>query len=215
LPENPVGSTLAELRKPFDAHTAVDLPEVIDLDKAEARLGGDAVYIDRNSLHRLDAERVLRYDLSLPMILHARWQGSPLRLMAAGKVYRRESESATHLEAFHQAEVLSITDRASGEWWNFSGRVLASIECALPGSDVRLIPVQYPMCTRAWSIDVWRDERWIELMAYGEYAAWVVRAMGADPERHIACGAGYGLERIAALRYHIDDIRKIAAVRGA
>jgi phenylalanyl-tRNA synthetase alpha chain len=66
------------------------------------------------------------------------------------------------------------------------------------------------MCARAFSLDIRRDEQWIELLAWGEYAPWVMRAIGADPERHIALGAGFGLERVAALRYGIDDIRKIA-----
>lgn len=43
-----------------------------------------------------------------------------------------------------------------------------------------------------------------------EYADWVVRAVGGDSVRHIAMGAGFGLERIAGLRYAIDDIRKMA-----
>ncbi len=63
---------------------------------------------------------------------------------------------------------------------------------------------------RAWSLDVRRNDEWIELMAWGHYADWVLRAIGAEPERHVAVGAGFGLERIAALKYGIDDIRKMA-----
>ena len=52
-------------------------------------------------------------------------------------------------------------------------------------------------------------------MAWGEYADWVVRAVGADPVGQIAMGAGFGLERVAALRYGIDDLRKMASARVA
>jgi phenylalanyl-tRNA synthetase alpha chain len=70
------------------------------------------------------------------------------------------------------------------------------------------------MCARAWSLDVRPPgagpEEWMELMAWGSYADWVLRALGADPARQIAVGAGFGLERSAMLRHGIDDIRKIA-----
>jgi phenylalanyl-tRNA synthetase alpha subunit len=71
------------------------------------------------------------------------------------------------------------------------------------------------MCRRAWSLDVLGGGQWTEIMAWGEYADWVLHALGADPERQIAVGAGFGLERVAALRYGIDDIRKISTARVA
>ena len=48
------------------------------------------------------------------------------------------------------------------------------------------------------------------MLAWGEYADWVIRGLGADPERQTALGAGMGLERLAGLKYEIDDIRKLA-----
>jgi phenylalanyl-tRNA synthetase alpha chain len=78
-----------------------------------------------------------------------------------------------------------------------------------------MTPTEYPMCVRAWSLDVRQGESWVEVMAWGDYAGWVLRAIGADPDRQIALGAGFGLERIAALRYGIDDIRKMATARVA
>jgi phenylalanyl-tRNA synthetase alpha subunit len=75
------------------------------------------------------------------------------------------------------------------------------------------MPTDYPMCSRAWSLDVKRDDEWIELMAWGEYAPWVLRAIGAEPGAQVALGAGFGLERCAGLRYGIDDVRKMATAR--
>jgi len=216
LPDNPVGAIVSTLRGAFPAFSAADdVPEEIDLGEASRRLGGDAVYIDRSKLQRIDGDRVLRYDLTLPLLLTVRWSGAPLRLSAAGKCYRRESESATHLEAFHQLELFALDDRGETDAWDFTGRILDSIDRALPRSEVRMTPTDYPMCARAWSLDVRRDDEWIEVMAWGEYADWVLRGIGADPRRQIAMGAGFGLERIAALRYGIDDLRKMAAARVA
>jgi RNA polymerase sigma-70 factor (ECF subfamily) len=215
LPENPVGATLMALAEAVPEFSDLALPEEIDLADAQQRLGGDAVYIDRSTLQRIEGERVLRYDLTLPLLLTVRWEGRPMRLRSAGKVYRREQESATHLQAFHQLELFAIDERrVLGPWW-LAGRMLDTIDRALPRSEVRVSPTEYPMCARAWSLDVRRDDGWIELAAWGEYADWVLAAVGADPARHIAMGAGFGLERIASLRHGIDDIRKMATARVA
>ncbi|MEI9948452.1 MAG: hypothetical protein WDO74_05580 [Pseudomonadota bacterium] len=73
-----------------------------------------------------------------------------------------------------------------------------------------MAPTEYPVCRRAWSLDVLRDDQWLEVLGWGEYADWVVRGIGAVWERQTAVGAGMSLERLAGLRYSIDDIRKLA-----
>jgi phenylalanyl-tRNA synthetase alpha subunit len=112
-------------------------------------------------------------------------------------------------------EVFAIDERGALDPWWMAGRILDAVDRTLPRAEVRMTPTDYPMCARAWSLDVRKDEEWVELMAWGEYAPWVMRAIGAEPDRHIALGAGFGLERIAALRYAIDDIRKMASLRVA
>jgi phenylalanyl-tRNA synthetase alpha subunit len=97
--------------------------------------------------------------------------------------------------------------------WTFAGRVLDAIDRALPRAEVRMTPTDYPMCSRAWSLDVRHEQEWVEIMAWGQYADWVVRALGAEPRQQTALGAGFGLERIAALHYGIDDLRKLATAR--
>ncbi|HET9930028.1 MAG TPA: sigma-70 family RNA polymerase sigma factor, partial [Polyangiaceae bacterium] len=210
LPENPVGAVLAELRAVFHEYREVGLPEQIDLEAAARQLGGDAVYIDRAKLQRIEGERVLRYDLTLPLLLNVRWSGQPSRLLAAGKVYRQELESATHLEAFHQAELFALDVRGAFDVWTFAGRILAAVDQLFPRAEVRVTPTEYPMCRRAWSLDVLREGDWVEVLAWGEYADWVLTGIGADPVRHTGFGAGIGLERFAGLKYRIDDVRKLA-----
>ncbi|MEI9938976.1 MAG: hypothetical protein WDO69_17295 [Pseudomonadota bacterium] len=200
----------ALLRSAFVGFSRIDLPEELDLTAARERLGGDAVYVDGSKLQRIEAERVLRYDLTLPLLLNVRWTGSPQRLTASGKVYRRESVSATHLEAFHQLELFAIDEQSALEPWGFAGRILDAVDRILPRAEVRLSPTEYPMCRRAWSLDVLHADEWREVLAFGEYADWVVRGIGADPARQTALGAGMGLERLAGLKYEIDDIRKLA-----
>ena len=52
-------------------------------------------------------------------------------------------------------------------------------------------------------------------MAWGVYTDRIVRHLGADPARHVAIGIGYGLERLAMLKYDIDDIRKVETAQVA
>jgi RNA polymerase sigma-70 factor (ECF subfamily) len=215
LPDNPVGATLMALRASFAEFSEIELPEEIDLAAAQQDLGGDAVYIERSTLQRIEGERVLRYDLTLPLLLSLRTGASPQRRFAAGKVYRRERESATHLSAFHQLELFVLDQRRAVDPWWLAGRILQAIDHALPRAEVRVSSTDYPMCARAFSLDVRHEDQWIELMAWGEYADWVLRALGVDARQHTALGAGFGLERIAALRHGIDDIRKVATARVA
>jgi hypothetical protein len=218
LPDNPVGAALSALQSAFSGFVAIEVDEQVDLAAAQRQLGGDAVYIERSKLHQIEADRFLRYDLTLPLLLKiqsGRLGPGALRLAAAGKVYRREHESATHLEAFHQLELFAIDDRGRVDVWWFAGRILDAVDQILPKCEVRLTPTAYPMCVRAWSLDVRHKDEWIEVMAWGEYAGWVLRGLGADSLQQVAFGAGFGLERVAALRYGIDDVRKIATARVA
>ncbi len=212
LPDNPVGAVLALLLAAFPGFRVKETAEIVDLDAAAGALGGDAVYIDRAKLHTIEGAKVLRYDLTLPLLLDTR-AGAPLRLTSAGKVYRREEESATHLEAFHQLEVFAADDRRNLDIWWLAGRIFDAVNRALPRSEIRVTPTEYPMCAQAFSLDVRKGDEWVEILAWGEYADWVLRGIGADPTRERALGAGMGLDRIAALRYGIDDVRKVALTR--
>jgi phenylalanyl-tRNA synthetase alpha chain len=57
--------------------------------------------------------------------------------------------------------------------------------------------------------------QWLEILAWGVFTDEIVAHVGGDPERHTAIGVGYGLERLAMIRYAIDDIRKIDVTNAA
>jgi RNA polymerase sigma-70 factor (ECF subfamily) len=209
LPENPVGRTLELLRSVFPDFTDQPVPEVVDLAEAQNTIATDAMYVDPLELHRVDDRRILRYDLTLPLLLTVRYEGEPLRIWAAGKAYRMCQVDATHLEAFHQAEVLWLDDRSRVDPWQMTGRVLQSADRVLPGRTVKIVPTSYPMCSQAWELEIEDDGHWMEVIAWGVFTDRIVKHLGGDPTRHTAVGVGYGLERLAMLRYGIDDIRKI------
>jgi RNA polymerase sigma factor (sigma-70 family) len=208
LPENPVGKILELLRGVYPDFAEVDLPDIVDVSEAHETIA-DAVYLDPRELQRVDDHRILRYDLTLPLLMTLRFQGQPLRIWAAGKVYRVCQTDATHLEAFHQAEVLWFSDRQHLDPWQVTGKVVQSIDLILPGRAVKMVPTRYPMCSQAWELEVDVDGQWSEVLAWGVYTDRIVRHLGGDPARHLAVGVGYGLERLAMLRFGIDDIRKV------
>jgi RNA polymerase sigma factor (sigma-70 family) len=208
LPENPVGRVLDDLRAVYAEFEEIELPEIIDFSTAVA-IVGQAVYLDHAELHRVDDRRILRYDLTLPLLLTVRFDGRPLRLWAAGKAYRACQTDAMHLEAFHQAEVFYMDDRTRLDAWQMTARVLQSVDRVLPGRTMKIVPTQYAMCRQAWELEVEADGRWYEVLAWGVFDDALVTHLGGDPNRHTAMGVGCGLERLAMLRFGVDDIRKI------
>jgi RNA polymerase sigma factor (sigma-70 family) len=215
LPENPVRGILELLRSVYSGYQPIDLPEIVDFAEASKSIGHDAQYVGSSELHRLDDRRILRYDLTLPMLLSVRYQGRPLRMLAAGKAYRLCQIDATHLDAFHQAEIFCMDECSRLDQWRMTGEVLRSIDALLPGRAVRISPTEYPMCSQAWELGVDDDGRWFEVLAWGVFTDKIVTYVGGDPKLHTAIGVGIGLERAAMLRYGIDDIRKIERARVA
>jgi len=201
LPENPVGKVRDALRSAFPEFVEQEIPELVDLAAAKQTIANDAMYIDPVELHRVDDSRILRYDLTLPLLLTVRYTGQPLRIWTAGKAYRSCQVDAMHLEAFHQAEVLWIDERSRLDQWQMTGRVLQSVDRALPGRTVKIVPTEYSMCSQAWDLEVDDEGHWSEVLAWGVFTDRIVSHLGGDPKKHIAVGVGYGLERIAMLRY--------------
>ena len=215
LPEHPVGRVVEALREVYAGFTGIELPEIVDFAEARKTVGDVLLYIEAGELHRVDDGRILRYDLTLPLLMTARYEGEPMRLWASGKTYRAGQVDATHLEAFHQAEVLYVDDRSRLNGWEVTARVLQSVDALLPGSSVKIVPTKYAMCTQSWELEVEKGGQWHELIAWGVYNDTIVRHIGGDPAKHTAIGVGHGLERLAMLRFGIDDIRKVEAARVA
>jgi RNA polymerase sigma factor (sigma-70 family) len=215
LPENPVGSVLERLRCAYPEFDDQALPEVIDFTAALSSIADEAMYLEPAELHRIDERRILRYDLTLPMLPSVRFDGRPVRAFAEGKTYRVCQADATHLEAFHQAEILWMDERTRLDRWIATARVLRSVDELFGGRQVKIVPTHFPMCAQAWELEVEDDGRWVEAIAWGQFTDRIVSHLGGDPAVHTAIGIGHGLERLAMLRYGIDDIRKVEAARVA
>jgi RNA polymerase sigma factor (sigma-70 family) len=213
LPDNPVGNTVQRLLALFPEFERVATDELIDLERLRPHLTCDPVYVPQHQIFRTEDGKILRYDLTLPLLTLAQGRGVPLRLVSAGKVYRNEVESSTHLSAFHQLELLVLEEASKLDAWAFVGRALGALDVLLPGLPQRVYSTDYPFCKRAWDIGVELEGEYLELLGCGVYRDDVVRLLGGDPARHAAVGLGLGLERTAALRYRLPDLRTLESSR--
>jgi phenylalanyl-tRNA synthetase alpha chain len=134
-----------------------------------------------------------------------------IRVIAPGRTYRVDSD-ATHSPMFHQCEGLWIGENVSFKDLKvvFTGFVREFFET--DDFDVRFRPSFFPFTEPSAEIDIaFRSGplagRWLEVAGSGQVHPNVVRNYGLDPERHIGFAFGMGPDRLAMLRYGIDDMR--------
>jgi phenylalanyl-tRNA synthetase alpha chain len=134
----------------------------------------------------------------------------PLRMIAAGKVYRSDSDQ-THTPMFHQVEGLLVDEHAS--FADLKG-TLSEFVCAFFERDfaMRFRPSYFPFTEPSAEVDIaWQQPdgstRWLEVLGCGMVHPSVLRNVGIDPERYTGFAFGLGVERFAMLRYGVDDLR--------
>lgn len=132
----------------------------------------------------------------------------PIRIIAPGKVYRYEATDATHETVFHQVEGLCLDNKSSIA--TFKG-VISHFFTKLFEQDikVRLRPSYFPFTEPSFEIDIWLDNKWLEIAGAGMVNRKVLKNGGiTDPEIQ-GFAFGFGVERLAMILYKIDDIRLI------
>lgn len=140
----------------------------------------------------------------------------PLKMISPGRVYRRDTDDATHSHQFHQVEGLVIDKHIT--MGDLKGTLLA-VARQLFGEDhdIRLRPSYFPFTEPSVEVDIsWgpvtektkpEDIQWIEVLGAGMVHPNVLRMAGVDPE---ICGGfafGMGPDRFAMLKYGVEDIR--------
>lgn len=164
-----------------------------------------------------DAERILRCHTSPVQVHYMQGNQPPIRILAPGRVYRRDSD-ATHTPMFNQLEGLLIDQRVTMA--DLKG-TLEYLVRAIFGEDrkVRLRPHHFPFTEPSVEVDVscglcggkgcksCKNEGWLEILGAGMVHPNVLRNAGIDPEKYQGFAFGMGIERIAMLRYGVDDLR--------
>ncbi len=130
----------------------------------------------------------------------------PLRIVSLGRVYRPDTADATHYPMFHQVEGLLVEPGITMAHLKSVLRLFAS---SFLGGDVhvRFRPSFFPFTEPSVEVDMEWGGRWVEMGGAGMVDPAVFEAVGYDPDVVSGFAFGLGVERIAARRYGVDDIR--------
>jgi len=161
---------------------------------------------------------LLRTHTSTMQIRYMQTHQPPIRIIAPGRVYRRDNLDLTHSPAFGQVEALVVGEGIS--LTDLKGTLLAfAREMFSPNIRLRFRASFFPYTEPSAELDVscWQCDGagcamckktgWIELGGCGMVHPAVFEAVGYDSERYTGFAWGIGIERIAILRYQVDDIR--------
>jgi len=161
---------------------------------------------DMQDTFYLDENRLLRTHTSPVQIRYLEKNPPPVRIIAPGRVYRRDAVDATHSPVFNQVEVLCIDQHI-----NFShlrGTVLTFLKTFFGDIPVRFRASYFPFTEPSAEVDVQWKGKWLEVMGCGMVDPKVLEKLGIDSEKWTGFAAGLGVERFCMVRHQIDDIRK-------
>lgn len=142
----------------------------------------------------------------------------PIKVICPGRVYRRDDDDATHSFQFHQIEGLVVGKRIrmsdlKGTLLEFTRKMFG------PDAQIRLRPSFFPFTEPSVEVDVTcmkcngdgcrvcKQSGWLEILGSGMVHPRVLEMSGYDPEEYSGFAFGMGVERIAMLKYGVDDIR--------
>ncbi|MEQ9667935.1 phenylalanine--tRNA ligase subunit alpha [Coleofasciculus sp. G2-EDA-02] len=151
---------------------------------------------------------LLRTHTSSVQIRYMENNEPPIRIIAPGRVYRRDTVDATHSAVFHQIEILAVDEDIT--FGDLKGTLKVFFQ-ELFGEDVdvRLRASYFPFTEPSAEIDVkWRG-KWLEMGGCGMVDPNVLKTVGYDPEIYTGFAAGFGAERFALVMHQIDDIRRL------
>ena len=163
---------------------------------------------------------LLRTQTSPIQIRHMMGNKPPVRIIAPGRAYRRDTPDATHSANFHQIEGLFVDRQVSmadlkGDLTYFARSILG------PRTQIRFRPHFFPFTEPSVEVDftchvcagkgcrVCKQSGWIEIAGAGMVDPNVFRAVGYSPDEVTGYAFGMGIERIAMILYGIEDIRHI------
>ena len=150
----------------------------------------------------------------------------PIRMIAPGRVFRSDEVDATHSPSFHQIEGLVIDKNISFADLKGTLEVFAK-ELFGPDTKTKFRPHHFPFTEPSAEVDVscfkcggsgeieghscrfCKGSGWIEILGCGMVHPHVFEMCGIDPEEYTGFAFGVGLERIALLKYEIDDMREL------
>ena len=165
-----------------------------------ARQMHDTFYVENKS-------NVLRTHTSPVQIRSMLKSKPPIAFSSAGKVYRKDDD-ATHLPMFHQVEGIYVdTDVTFSNLKDLIHQILHN----LFGKDIeiRFRPSYFPFTEPSAEVDILSENgKWLEILGCGIVNPIVLKNCNIDPEQYSGLAFGLGVERIAMLKYGVNDIRE-------
>jgi len=182
-----------EIEDDFHNFTALNTPE-----NHPARSMHDTFYVEGG--------HVLRTHTSPIQVRYMETHAPPIKIIAPGRVYRVDSD-ATHSPMFHQVEGLWIDEDVS--FADLKGVVTEFLRNFFERDDlkVRFRPSFFPFTEPSAEIDMSFGDGWLEIAGAGQVHPNVLAAVGIDPERYQGFAFGMGPDRLAMLRYGVNDLR--------
>lgn len=182
-----------EIETDFYNFTALNIPE-----NHPARAMHDTFYIDE--------QHVLRTHTSPVQVHYMQNNAPPLKIIAPGRVYRVDSD-ATHSPMFHQVEGLWVDEDVS--FANLKGVVQDFLQRFFERDDlkVRFRPSFFPFTEPSAEMDMSWGDGWLEIGGCGMVHPNVLGHVNIDSEKYLGFAFGLGVERLAMLRYGVDDLR--------
>ena len=183
-----------EIESDYYNFTALNMPE-----NHPARSMHDTFYVDGN-------RHLLRTHTSPIQIHYMLRNEPPLRVLAPGRVYRSDSD-ATHSPMFHQVEGLWVDEHVS--FADLKGVTIEFLQQFFERTDlkVRFRPSFFPFTEPSAEIDMSFGDGWLEIGGCGMVHPNVLRYGNVDTERFRGFAFGMGIDRLAMLRYGVDDLR--------
>lgn len=193
-----------ELEDDFHNFTALNFPP-----DHPARDMQDTFFVRKSDDENTD-DLVLRTHTSPVQIRLMKDKEPPVRSIMPGRVFRNEAVTAKSYFQFNQVEGLYVNERVTmGELIE----TLVMFARLMYGSDVkyRVRPSYFPFTEPSIEMDVWWENekggQWLEILGAGMVDPNVFESVDVDPEKYSGFAFGMGVDRIAMLRYGIDDIR--------
>lgn len=163
---------------------------------------------DMQDTFYLPGGNLLRTHTSSVQIRYMENNEPPIRIVAPGRVYRRDTVDATHSAVFHQVELLAVDKGLT--FTDLKGTIKEFIRQFFGDDLPTLFRASYfPFTEPSAEVDVQWKGKWLEVMGCGMVDPNVLRAVGYDPEIYTGFAAGFGVERFAMVLHQIDDIRRL------
>jgi phenylalanyl-tRNA synthetase alpha chain len=151
--------------------------------------------------------QLLRTHTSNIQIHYMEEHDPPMRVVAPGRCYRRDTVDATHSAVFNQVEIFAIDEGLT--FGDLKGTVKAFLEALFGEVPIRFRPSYFPFTEPSAEVDVQWNGKWLEIMGCGMIDPNVFKSVGYDPDVYTGFAAGFGVERLALVLHQIDDIRRL------